>query len=88
MAKRLQLDPRPQSLSGKSIPQPQSGKSSPSSGNVQMTEDTMCCYITQKPMTTKDLLKKFQTKKMGLSSKQRVNMLVQILKHLNRKCAR
>ena len=53
-----------------------------------MTEDAMCCYITQKPMTTKDLLKKFQTKKMGLSSKQRVNMLVQILKHLNRKCAR
>lgn len=34
-------------------------------------------------MTTKDLLKKFQTKKTGLSSEQTVNVLAQILKRLN-----
>ncbi|EPQ13758.1 General transcription factor IIF subunit 1 [Myotis brandtii] len=77
-AKRLRLDSGPQSLSGKSTPQPQSGKSTPSSGDVQVTEDAV-------PMTTKDLLKKFQTKKTGLSSEQTVNVLAQILKRLNPK---
>ncbi|CAD7685739.1 unnamed protein product [Nyctereutes procyonoides] len=83
VAKRLRLDPGPQSLSGKSTPQPQSGKSTPSSGDVQVTEDAVRRYLTRKPMTTKDLLKKFQTKKTGLSSEQTVNVLAQILKRLN-----
>ncbi|XP_028014920.1 general transcription factor IIF subunit 1 isoform X2 [Eptesicus fuscus] len=82
-AKRLRLDSGPQSLSGKSTPQPQSGKSTPSSGDVQVTEDAVRRYLTRKPMTTKDLLKKFQTKKTGLSSEQTVNVLAQILKRLN-----
>ncbi|XP_005872303.1 PREDICTED: general transcription factor IIF subunit 1 [Myotis brandtii] len=82
-AKRLRLDSGPQSLSGKSTPQPQSGKSTPSSGDVQVTEDAVRRYLTRKPMTTKDLLKKFQTKKTGLSREQTVNVLAQILKHLN-----
>ena len=82
-AKRLRLDAGPQSLSGKSTPQPQSGKSTPSSGDVQVTEDAVRRYLTRKPMTTKDLLKKFQTKKTGLSSEQTVNVLAQILKRLN-----
>nr|KAF6401133.1 general transcription factor IIF subunit 1 [Rousettus aegyptiacus] len=82
-AKRLRLDTGPQSLSGKSTPQPQSGKSTPSSGDVQVTEDAVRRYLTRKPMTTKDLLKKFQTKKTGLSSEQTVNVLAQILKRLN-----
>lgn len=34
-------------------------------------------------MTTKDLLKKFQTKRTGLSSEHTVNVLAQILKRLN-----
>ncbi|XP_043835676.1 general transcription factor IIF subunit 1 [Dromiciops gliroides] len=82
-AKRLRLDAGPQSISGKSTPQPQSGKSTPSSGDVQVTEDAVRRYLTRKPMTTKDLLKKFQTKKTGLSSDQTVNVLAQILKRLN-----
>lgn len=81
-AKRLRLDTA-QNPSGKSTPQPQSGKSTPSSGDVQVTEDAVRRYLTRKPMTTKDLLKKFQTKKTGLSSEQTVNVLAQILKRLN-----
>ncbi|XP_006896422.1 PREDICTED: general transcription factor IIF subunit 1 [Elephantulus edwardii] len=81
--KRLRMEAGPQSLSGKSTPQPQSGKSTPSSSDVQVTEDAVRRYLTRKPMTTKDLLKKFQTKKTGLSSEQTVNVLAQILKRLN-----
>uniref|UniRef100_A0A8C2LLC1 Transcription initiation factor IIF subunit alpha n=1 Tax=Cricetulus griseus TaxID=10029 RepID=A0A8C2LLC1_CRIGR len=73
-AKRLRMDAAPQSLSG---------KSTPSGGDVQVTEDAVRRYLTRKPMTTKDLLKKFQTKKTGLSSEQTVNVLAQILKRLN-----
>lgn len=51
--------------------------------DVQVTEDAVRRYLTRKPMTTKDLLKKFQTKKTGLSSEQTVNVLAQILKRLN-----
>ncbi|XP_051829454.1 general transcription factor IIF subunit 1-like [Antechinus flavipes] len=82
-AKRPRLDAGPQSISGKSTPQPQSGKSTPSSDDVQLTEDAVRRYLTRKPMTTKDLLKKFQTKKTGLSSDQTVKVLAQILKRLN-----
>lgn len=54
-----------------------------SCSDVQLTEDAVRRYLTRKPMTTKDLLKKFQTKKTGLSSEQTVNVLAQILKRLN-----
>lgn len=83
VSKRLKMDTCPQTPSGKSTPQPQSGKSTPSSGDVQLTEEAVRRYLTRKPMTTKDLLKKFQTKKTGLSSEQTVNVLAQILKRLN-----
>uniref|UniRef100_A0A8C4T6W7 Transcription initiation factor IIF subunit alpha n=1 Tax=Erpetoichthys calabaricus TaxID=27687 RepID=A0A8C4T6W7_ERPCA len=82
-AKRLKMDANPQSPSGKSTPQPQSGKSTPSSSDIQLTEDAVRRYLIRKPMTTKDLLKKFQTKRTGLSSEQTVNVLAQILKRLN-----
>lgn len=82
-AKRLKLEAGPQPPSGKSTPQPQSGKSTPSSGEVQLTEEAVRRYLTRKPMTTKDLLKKFQTKRTGLSSDATVNVLAQILKRLN-----
>lgn len=55
----------------------------PPSRDVQVTEEAVRRYLTRKPMTTKDLLKKFQTKKTGLSSEQTVNVLAQILKRLN-----
>uniref|UniRef100_A0AAR2JSC7 Transcription initiation factor IIF subunit alpha n=1 Tax=Pygocentrus nattereri TaxID=42514 RepID=A0AAR2JSC7_PYGNA len=82
-AKRLKMEPSSQSPSGKSTPQPASGKSTPSSSDVQLTEDAVRRYLIRKPMTTKDLLKKFQTKRTGLSSEQTVNVLAQILKKLN-----
>ncbi|XP_037545509.1 general transcription factor IIF subunit 1 [Nematolebias whitei] len=84
-AKRLKLEPSTQSPvpSGKSTPQTPSGKSTPSSSDVQLTEEAVRRYLIRKPMTTKDLLKKFQTKRTGLSSEQTVNVLAQILKRLN-----
>ncbi|XP_036408614.1 general transcription factor IIF subunit 1 isoform X1 [Megalops cyprinoides] len=82
-AKRLKMEPSPQSPSGKTTPQPTSGKSTPSSSDVQLTEEAVRRYLIRKPMTTKDLLKKFQTKRTGLSSEQTVNVLAQILKRLN-----
>ncbi|XP_030637627.1 general transcription factor IIF subunit 1 [Chanos chanos] len=81
--KRLKMDPSTQNSSGKSTPQPSSGKSTPSSSDVQLTEEAVRRYLIRKPMTTKDLLKKFQTKRTGLSSEQTVNVLAQILKRLN-----
>ncbi|XP_014817662.1 PREDICTED: general transcription factor IIF subunit 1, partial [Calidris pugnax] len=50
---------------------------------VQLTEEAVRRYLGRKPMTTKDLLKKFQTKRTGLSSDATVNVLAQILKRLN-----
>ncbi|XP_062875173.1 general transcription factor IIF subunit 1 isoform X2 [Trichomycterus rosablanca] len=82
-AKRLKMEPSSQSPSGKSTPQPASGKSTPCSSDVQLTEEAVRRYLIRKPMTTKDLLKKFQTKRTGLSSEQTVNVLAQILKKLN-----
>ncbi|MBN3323923.1 T2FA factor, partial [Atractosteus spatula] len=82
-AKRLKMESSPQSASGKTTPQPPSGKCTPSSSDVQLTEEAVRRYLIRKPMTTKDLLKKFQTKRTGLSSEQTVNVLAQILKRLN-----
>ncbi|XP_076006282.1 general transcription factor IIF subunit 1 isoform X2 [Genypterus blacodes] len=85
-AKRLKMEPSTQSPapSGKSTPQPPSGKSTPSSSSdLQLTEEAVRRYLIRKPMTTKDLLKKFQTKRTGLSSEQTVNVLAQILRRLN-----
>ncbi|KAK6468875.1 general mRNAion factor IIF subunit 1-like [Huso huso] len=82
-AKRLKMEPNAQSTSGKSTPQPPSGKCTPSSSDVHLTEEAVRRYLIRKPMTTKDLLKKFQTKRTGLSSEQTVNVLAQILKRLN-----
>jgi len=55
----------------------------PPHSDVQLTEEAVRRYLIRKPMTTKDLLKKFQTKRTGLSSEQTVNVLAQILKRLN-----
>ncbi|KAM9394113.1 general transcription factor IIF subunit 1 isoform 2-T2 [Pholidichthys leucotaenia] len=83
--KRLKMEPSTQSPvpSGKTTPQTQSGKSTPSSSDVQLNEENVRRYLIRKPMTTKGLLKKFQTKRTGLSSEQTVNVLAQILKRLN-----
>ena len=39
--------------------------------------------MARKPMTTKDLLKKFPARRTALSSEQTVNAVAQILKRLN-----
>ncbi|XP_065511044.1 general transcription factor IIF subunit 1 isoform X2 [Caloenas nicobarica] len=88
--RRLQAGARPPRPPGRAPakrpradPAPPSGKSTPSSGEVQLTEEAVRRYLGRKPMTTKDLLKKFQTKRTGLSSDATVNVLAQILKRLN-----
>ena len=48
-----------------------------------ITEEAVRRYLTFKPMTTKDLLKKFKTKKTGLSSEKIVEKVANILKKLN-----
>lgn len=40
-------------------------------------------YLTRKPMTTTELLQKFKSKKVGLSSDQLVPVIAQILKKIN-----
>ena len=50
---------------------------------VQLTEEAVRRYLARKPMTTKDLLKKFPARRTALSSEQTVNALAQILKRLN-----
>ena len=48
-----------------------------------ITEEAVRRYLTLKPITTKDLLKKFKTKKTGLSSEKIVEKVAYILKKLN-----
>nr|CAB3251295.1 general transcription factor IIF subunit 1 [Phallusia mammillata] len=48
-----------------------------------ITEDAVRRYLTHKPITSKDLLKKFKTKKTGLPSEEIVKKVVKILKRLN-----
>ncbi|NXB41813.1 T2FA factor, partial [Leucopsar rothschildi] len=59
------------------------GRGPGASGEVQLTEEAVRRYLSRKPMTTKDLLKKFQTKRTGLSSDATVNALAQLLKRLD-----
>ncbi|XP_017584968.1 PREDICTED: general transcription factor IIF subunit 1 [Corvus brachyrhynchos] len=52
-------------------------------GKATPTPEAVRRYLSRKPMTTKDLLKKFQTKRTGLSSDATVNALAQLLKRLD-----
>ncbi|XP_072776185.1 general transcription factor IIF subunit 1 isoform X3 [Taeniopygia guttata] len=79
--KRLKAEPGPPP--GKGAAQSHPGKCPASSGEVQLTEEAVRRYLSRKPMTTKDLLKKFQTKRTGLSSDATVNALAQLLKRLD-----
>lgn len=47
------------------------------------TEEAVRRYLTRKPMTTTELLKKIQSKKTGVSSDELVEMMTQILKKIN-----
>ncbi len=52
------------------------------SPEVGITEEAVRRYLSHKPMTTKDLLKKFKTKKTGLTSEQTVQQIAAILKKI------
>lgn len=54
-------------------------RESPEAG---ITEEAVRRYLSHKPMTTKDLLKKFKTKKTGLTSEKTVQQIAAILKKI------
>lgn len=54
----------------------------PSDGGHSITEEAIRRYLTHKPMTTTDIMKKFKTKKTGLTKEQTVNAIAAILKKI------
>ncbi|XP_076440492.1 general transcription factor IIF subunit 1-like isoform X3 [Babylonia areolata] len=54
-----------------------------SSSNDGITEETIRRYLQRKPMTTKDLLQKFRSKKLNMTFEQMSNMIAQLLKRIN-----
>ena len=48
-----------------------------------VTEEQVRRYLTRKPMTTTELLQKFKSKKLTLSSEQLVPSIAAILKKIN-----
>jgi transcription initiation factor TFIIF subunit alpha len=54
-----------------------------SKDNFGNTEEAVRRYLTRKPMTTTELLKKIQSKKTGVSSDELVEMMTAILKKIN-----
>ena len=47
-----------------------------------ITEEAVRRYLTRKPMTTKDLLQKFKTKRTGLTKEQTVQLIATILRKI------
>ncbi|KAF0307526.1 General transcription factor IIF subunit 1 [Amphibalanus amphitrite] len=68
VAKRAKLEP---------VPSPQVAS------DTGITEEAVRRYLTRRPMTTTELLQKFKSKKVGLSSDQLVPVIAQILKKIN-----
>jgi len=48
-----------------------------------VNEDSIRRYLQRKPMTTKELIEKFKSKKTGLSENQLVRDISQTLKKMN-----
>lgn len=48
-----------------------------------VNEDSVRRYLQRNPMTTAELLQKFESKKTGLSSDQLVQRIAQILEKIN-----
>jgi transcription initiation factor TFIIF subunit alpha len=48
-----------------------------------ITEEGVTRYLMRKPMTAKELLQKFKSKKTGISSDNLVILIAQILQRLN-----
>ena len=53
------------------------------SANEGVSEDSVRRYLQRKPMTTKELLQKFKSKKTGLSDIQLVHAIAQTLEKIN-----
>jgi len=62
---------------------PAGSSSSSASSSDGVTEEQVRRYLTRKPMTTTELLQKFKSKKLTLSSEQLVPSIAQILKKIN-----
>lgn len=60
-----------------------SGAPMSSAVNEAISEEAVRKYLTRRPMTTTDLLKKFRSKKTGIQNAQLVQLLAQILKKIN-----
>ena len=85
-ARRETDSPIPRSASNSSLtsralnePERPGSRGSP---EVGITEEAVRRYLSHKPMTTKDLLKKFKTKKTGLTSEKTVQQIAAILKKI------
>jgi len=61
---------------------PAARPSTPADSGNGITEESIRRYLTHKPMTTVDLMRKFKTKKTGLSKEQTVNAIAAILKKI------
>ena len=48
-----------------------------------VNEDSVRRYLSRKPLTTIELLKKFKSKRTGLSSDKLIHVIAQILKKIN-----
>ncbi|KAH9515363.1 General transcription factor IIF subunit 1 [Bulinus truncatus] len=48
-----------------------------------ITEDAIRRYLMRKPMTTKDLLQKFKSKKLNMSNEKITHVIAQLLKKIN-----
>lgn len=76
-AKKLKTEIAP------SVPQTSFSSYNSSKDNFGNTEEAVRRYLTRKPMTTTELLKKIQSKKTGVSSDELVEMMTAILKKIN-----
>ena len=54
----------------------------PSDSGNGITEEAIRRYLTHKPMTTTDLMRKFKSKSKGMSKEQTVNAIATILKKI------
>lgn len=69
--------------SAPSVPATSFASYNSSKDNFGNTEEAVRRYLTRKPMTTTELLKKIQSKKTGVSSDELVEMMTAILKKIN-----
>ncbi|XP_074641856.1 general transcription factor IIF subunit 1-like [Tubulanus polymorphus] len=64
-------------------PGPVQTSQQPAMNVAGVTEENVRRYLMRKPMMTKDILQKFNSKKTGLSNEQLVSAVAQILKKIN-----